>query len=122
MPACAAIGTLVAIFAQWPPLLWLPWFALAVLAGVLAMRNGRAVPGLLLLLAVAAVPVLFSLATREKVVADRADAMAASEGAAGKTDAHSTIAVPEPVAAPPDGEAAPGAKTKTLPKFAEGEE
>lgn len=95
---CAAIGTLVAIFAHWPPLLWLPWFALAVLAGVIAMRNGRAVPGLLLLLAVAAVPVLFSLATRQKVVADRTDVMAA------------------------EGEAAPAAKAKGLPKFAEGEE
>jgi len=95
---CAAIGTVVAILVHWPALLWLPWFALAVLAGVIAMRNGRAVPGLALLVGVALVPVLFSLVTRQKVVADRTDIMAA------------------------EGEAAPDVKAKGLPKFAEGEE
>ena len=62
---CAAIGTVVAILARWPATLWLPWFAIAVCTGILAVRNGRVVPGLAMLLAVAAVPVAFSLIGRE---------------------------------------------------------
>jgi hypothetical protein len=63
---CAAIGTLVVVLAFWPAALWLPWFAIAVVAGIFAMREGRVIPGLLVLLAVAAVPIVFSLIDRER--------------------------------------------------------
>ena len=39
---CLAIGVAIVLLSWWPPLLWLPWFLIAGLAGILLFRAGAA--------------------------------------------------------------------------------
>ncbi|HEV7867745.1 MAG TPA: serine protease [Chthoniobacteraceae bacterium] len=72
---CAAIGGLVVILSHWPAALWLPWFAVAIAIGVLALRSGRTLSGLLPLVAVAVVPVIYALITRDQDSASKVAAV-----------------------------------------------
>lgn len=46
---CVGIGLVVVLLTWWTPLLWLPWFLVAALAGILLFRRGVVVPATLLL-------------------------------------------------------------------------
>ncbi|MEA3209916.1 MAG: serine protease Do [Chthoniobacter sp.] len=97
---CTAIGAVTVFLIRWPAALWLPWFVLAVVAGVLAMRQGRVWRGLGLLLAVASVPVALSLFDRARP-APPASVASSAERAPDKPETGKAPAAPRPSFAPP---------------------
>lgn len=62
---CVAIGVLLVLLARWPMTFWLPWFLVPIVTALFAMKQNRPLAGFSLLLVVAAVPVVFSLASRD---------------------------------------------------------
>lgn len=57
---CIGIGVVACLFAFWPALFWLPWFGLAFLAGFDALKRGKTLQGVGLLVAACGVPIVLS--------------------------------------------------------------
>jgi hypothetical protein len=58
---CLGIGVIACLAARWPFLFWLPWFGLAFFAGFGALKRGRTMQGVGLLVGACALPILFSM-------------------------------------------------------------
>lgn len=57
---CIGIGIVACLFAFWPALFWLPWFGLAFFAGFDALKRGKTLQGVGLLVAACGVPIVLS--------------------------------------------------------------
>jgi hypothetical protein len=55
------IGVVTCIAARWPFLFWLPWFGLAFFAGFGALKRGKTMQGVGLLVGACALPIIFSM-------------------------------------------------------------
>lgn len=53
---CLGASVLGLLLSQWPAVFWIPWAVLAFLAGASLHRRGKSLPGVLLMLAAAAIP------------------------------------------------------------------
>ena len=59
---CLGIGVVVCLASFWPALFWLPWFGLAFFAGFDALRRGKTLQGVGLLIAACVLPMILSTA------------------------------------------------------------
>lgn len=57
---CLGLGLVAFLVSLWPALIWLPWFGLAFFAGFDALKRGKTLQGVGLLVAACALPIAFS--------------------------------------------------------------